>query len=228
MNFLSVLRTPDKINIQTDEATFPLQFAAEHWGYSDVEVHTPCDERGLRVVLAAPQSAIKWIHLRWNGEMLENARYWGDHWERSYADMEWRGLVPERVMPWYFLLHDGKATHGYGVQTGAASIAFWRADAQGISLWLDVRNGGSGVRLGERRLEAARVLCREGNDGESPFEAAQAFCRVLCEKPILPTQPVYGGNDCITPTATIRQIRFGAMRPSSLNSRLLAIIAPSW
>ena len=68
----------------------------------------------------------------------------------GYGDLEWRGLVAERVMPWYFLAHDGKATHGYGVRTQPGAFCFWTVDAAGVSLWLDVRNGGAGVALDGR------------------------------------------------------------------------------
>src|ERR1039458_5679315 len=53
-----------------------------------------------------------------------------------------------------------------GVRTGAASICYWQADAGGMTLWLDVRNGGGGVELGDRRLEAATIVVRKGRAGE--------------------------------------------------------------
>ena len=88
-----------------------------------------------------------------------------------------------------------RVTHGYGVKTGAASICCWQADAGGITLWLDVSNGGGGVELGERRLEAATIVVRKGHAGEIPVEAARAFCQAMCEKPTLPAQPIYGSNN---------------------------------
>jgi len=98
-------------------------------------------------------------------------------------------------MPWYFLVWDGVATHGYGVRTGAACICHWQADAGGITLWLDIGNGGGGVELGERRLEAATIVFRKGHPGESPLDAARAFCRMMCDQPILPAKPIYGSNN---------------------------------
>jgi alpha-galactosidase len=195
MSFIDVLRAPDFVAVHDDSTRHKLDRTANAWGHDDIEVRTPIDSETLCVELAAPQSAVQWIQLRWHATLSDGLRFLGDHWERSYADMEWRGLVPERVMPWYFLVHDGQLTHGYGVRTGAHSIAFWRADSQGISLFLDVRNGGSGVQLGNRVLVAAHVVSREGSEGESPFQAAQAFCRAMCDEPLMPSQPVYGGND---------------------------------
>src|ERR1700689_5669942 len=82
----------------------------------------------------------------------------------------------------------------YGVATGGSSFAFWQVDPVGISLWIDFPNGGGAVRLGERTLEAATVRVRRGNKGETAFESAHRFCRVLCDQPRLAPAPVYGGN----------------------------------
>ena len=86
----------------------------------------------------------------------------GDAWERSYGDLGWRNLIPERVMPWYFATHDGVTCHGYGVKTDAAALCFWQLDPEGVSLWLNVTNGGDGVELGQRKLTMATVVTRRG------------------------------------------------------------------
>jgi alpha-galactosidase len=124
-----------------------------------------------------------------------NWKYLGDAWERAYGDLEWKPLDSGRVMPWYFLATNGKLTHGYGVMTGPAALCHWTADGTGITLHADVRCGGAGVQLGQRKLEVCTVLCRRGREGETPFAAAQAFCRQMCPKPRLPAEPVYGFND---------------------------------
>jgi alpha-galactosidase len=74
-------------------------------------------------------------------------------------------------------------------------LCFWQADAEGISLWADVRSGGVGVELGPRILDVCDVICRSGRAGESSFAAVHAFCRQMCASPRLPRQPVYGSND---------------------------------
>ncbi|HUY12101.1 MAG TPA: hypothetical protein VMX16_00535, partial [Terriglobia bacterium] len=135
------------------------------------------------------------VHLRWSGSLAENLRFLGDHWERAYGDLEWRGYADERVMPWYFIASTGQVTHGYGVKTGAGAFCFWQVDPVGISLWLDVRNGGCGVQLGERPLLAAEVVALEGWPNSTPFQAARALCRKLCDHPRLPQESVYGSNN---------------------------------
>jgi alpha-galactosidase len=126
---------------------------------------------------------------------MPEARFLGDHWERSYGDLEWRASVPNRAMPWYFLAYDGRESAGLGVRTGAASICFWQADPDGISLWLDVRNGALGAQLGDRMLEAAAIVEAPPLPARSPFETARLLCRRMCVNPRLPKAPMYGGNN---------------------------------
>ena len=192
------------------------------WGESGrddsaAEVHVEPDGR----VLVSSQEPLCWLALRWNVEIPEGVKILGDAWERGYGDLEWRGIAAERPLPWYALLCSpsaaqplynaaarpegesalkrkgvsGGKTSGWGVKTGAKSFASWRVDSGGVTLVLDVRNGGSGVKLGGRVLEAASVVTLESEQGESAFEFARRFCRALCPSPRLPVQPVYGGND---------------------------------
>ncbi|MBZ5563990.1 MAG: hypothetical protein LAP13_16415 [Acidobacteriia bacterium] len=149
----------------------------------------------LSITISSPRSALTRVHLRWSGAMEDDLRFLGDHWERSYGDLEWRGYVGERIMPWYFLASRRDAIYGFGVKTGASAFCFWQADPRGYSLWLDVRNGGGGLELGERRLSAATVVALAGHPGATPFQTAQELCHALCDHPRLPKAPVLGSND---------------------------------
>ena len=162
---------------------------------SGVSIDTHPEGNGLAVVIRAPTAEPCAVRLRWHVTVPDGTHCLGDAWERGYGDLEWRGLIPERVMPWYVLLHDQKNLHGVGVATGGAAFAAWQVDEAGITLTLDIRNGGQGVRLRSRALYAATVIVREGRPGEDEFAAAQAFCRLLCPVPRLPPKPVYGIND---------------------------------
>jgi len=170
--------------------------SGDRWQANDIEVSTEFRKGAeIAVSITAPKTRLTRIRMRWHSSFASGSRFLGDHWERSYGDLEWRGLAGERLMPWYFLASGGGVVNGYGVKTGASSICCWQADDGGITLWLDVSNGGSGVELGGRRLEAATIVHRAGKAGESPFDAARAFCRTMCEKPRLAAQPIYGSNN---------------------------------
>lgn len=198
--FVDILRPPDRvIAYPEDGAPLDLHQFGVHWRAQDVEILTEpkraAEGEELSVKLSSVQTSLTRVHLRWSGSLPETLRFLGDDWERSYGDLEWRGFAGDRVMPWYFLASDGQRTHGYGVKTGGGAFCFWQVDTAGISLWLDVRNGGSGVQLGGRELAAAEVVASEGGEGITPFQSARSFCRKLCTRPRLPEKPIYGSNN---------------------------------
>jgi alpha-galactosidase len=193
--FLDLLRNPDYVAAYSQAQTIPLSRSANHWSARGISVHIEPDSSSLPIRVASPGFEPRRIHLRWNMTVAGDPLLLGDAWERSYGELCWRSIVPERVMPWYFLAYTGGALHGYGVRTQAAALCFWQLDADGVSLWLDVSNGGSGVQLGDRELLAATVITRQGLRDKKPMEAATAFCRALCQHPRLAAAPFYGSND---------------------------------
>ena len=119
----------------------------------------------------------------------------GDHWERSYGDLEWQGTIPERVMPWYFLTFDGETVNGYGVKTQPSAFCFWQRDTEGITLSIDMRNGGEATELGNRELHACTVVTQRGRPQENIFQTGVAFCKRMCSNPRLPKGSLFGIND---------------------------------
>jgi alpha-galactosidase len=194
--FLDIVRPPASATVFLGvNQPLPLDRAAGGWEAKGVRVGTEAGRDGLRISLSAPGSRPTHVRLRWNLPVPPALALLGDHWERSYGDLHWSGLVPERVMPWYFLARDADSLHGYGVRTGAAALAFWQVDPAGVSLWLNVCNGGTGVELGDRELAAATVVARRGTPGEDPVAAARGFCAALCDR-ARPAPPVVcGSND---------------------------------
>jgi alpha-galactosidase len=192
------LHPPDLVAAFSEGSSAPIHLArsADRWQANDIEISTERRASGeVAIVITSPKTRLTRVRLRWHGSFLAGTRFLGDHWERSYGDLEWRGLVGERLMPWYFLASANGGTNAYGVKTGASAICCWQADDGGVTLWLDVSNGGGGVELGSRRLEAATIVARGARAGESPFDASRAFCRVMCERPKLAAQPIYGSNN---------------------------------
>ncbi len=158
--------------------------------------------RHSTISLDSPATPIQRVHLRWKCNFAPSVLALGDAWERSYGDLEWRPLHAERAMPWYAMLHLQGQTAGMGVKTGAASFAFWQIDSCGISLWLDVRNGGNGVRLGNRKLELATVVEYVGDVEESAFLCTQRLCSLMAAGTKVPEKRgttsvnvIYGSND---------------------------------
>ncbi len=122
----------------------------------DVSIEFVQSADGLEVWLEAKATPVRGLHLRWPASGPPGALYLSDAWGRSEFELAWRTLEPERFLPWYFLWHHDGKTGGFGVRTDARSFACFNADPEGLSLYLDTRNGGSGVLLGGRRGAVAR------------------------------------------------------------------------
>jgi alpha-galactosidase len=200
-SFIEIVRVPDRVTVYESFAkTVPageivLQATGELWRGREVEVASTVQQDALLLTLVAPSTPIAAVHIRWQAQVKPPLRALGDAWERSYGDLGWRPLIPERVMPWYFATHDGGVCHGYGVKTDAAALCFWQLDPEGVSLWLNVTNGGDGVELKTRRLKLATVVARRGGDGENAHQAVAGLCRAMRAREPRQIVPVYGAND---------------------------------
>lgn len=194
-NFLDILRAPDFVTAFCGlDQPMRLNRSGTEWSGTGLQVTINPQHDHVPVTVAATSACPTHVHLRWSASVEPGLLILGDAWERSYGDLRWEPLVPERVLPWYFLTADRESLHGYGVKTGAGAFCFWQIDPQGISLWLNLCNGGDGVALGGRELLAATVVTRQGSPGENALDAAGDFCRRMCDKP-RPPVTIYGSND---------------------------------
>lgn len=193
-NILKVNR-PDFIELTTETKTVTAKWENDDYNLDDINVKLNQDNEHLAIFLTAQTSKVKWIKLRWNNLSWDkNVRFLGDAWERGYGDMEWKGMNPNRFMPWYFCAKSEAKSICYGVKVRPSAMCFWQVDSLGMTLFLDVRCGGSGVNLKGRVIKLADVITCEMRDCTS-FEAMQEFCGQMCEDPILPKYPVYGSNN---------------------------------
>ena len=191
--FEDIQRVPDAVMVGEQQAR-PAAEAGNRFSLEDVSVETIPDADGLSVFVTAHNTPVKKVRLRWHFGERMRGQVLGDAWERSYGDLSWQHVTPYQTLPWYALVNRENDTVGYGVMVRPAAVCSWQIDPEGITLWLDVRCGGEGVRLNGRRLPAARVVCRKYS-GIRPFEAARRFCHVMCTDPLLPDAPVYGANN---------------------------------
>lgn len=193
-NILKVNR-PDFIELTTETKTVTAKWKNDDYNLDDINVKLNQDNEHLAIFLTAQISKVKWIKLRWNNLSWDKSvRFLGDAWERGYGDMEWKGMNPNRFMPWYFCAKSEAKSVCYGVKVRPSAMCFWQVDSLGMTLFLDVRCGGSGVNLKGRVIKLADVIACEMRDCTS-FEAIQEFCGQMCEDPILPKYPVYGSNN---------------------------------
>ena len=192
MIFYELTRMAPRAYVETGSTKAPMREEGGCFRLGDVTVELTSDGK---ILVTAETTPLRRVYLRWEAPAPAGAKILGDAWERAYGDLQWMGIQPERIMPWYMLVTDGSVTHGYGVATGCASLCSWRLDSFHTELCLDLRCGPDAVDLKGRRLHAATLVTREGIPGETPFEAARAFCAAMCPSPRLPDHTVYGSNN---------------------------------
>ena len=151
-----------------------------------------CMDSG-EILVTAENEAPKKIRLFYRFEFDESTLFLGDAWERGYGDLCFKPRDEKRYMPWYFLATNGRTTHGFGVKTGGGAFAHWNVYEKEVVLTLDIRNGTRPTRLNGRTLRAAETVFYSSE--KDVFDGARELCSMLCESPILPKAPVYGGND---------------------------------
>src|SRR5436305_6485301 len=98
--FVDVRRAPDAVTVVTEDRTDnAIKAAAERWEAGGARVRTVAQDGLLRVTLSAPNAAVKQIRLRWNGSTTTWKHVLGDHWERSYGDLQWRRPDSQHINP---------------------------------------------------------------------------------------------------------------------------------
>ena len=193
-NFVSVLRQPDT-DFGATEAT-PMRFEEAMTKCNDVKYDYVVKDGVARVTVYPSGSPVKYLKLRFRGDLSFVDKVYGDTWERSGGDgtLEWHSVSRQRLMPWFCYLRGEGRTMCYGVKTGADSFAGWIVDTHGITLFINLTNGCGGTDLREPIVACELVeLC--GEEGEDSYRVAKRFSRMLCDKPKLPREPIFGVNN---------------------------------
>jgi len=192
MPVFDVLRPPDHVLVLVPGGAVRLSPGSEgRFEAPGLSLSARPTDGALKLSLEA-SVPVTHLRVRWRLPVPEGLRYLCGAWESSDGDLEWRALVPDRQMPWYFLAYDGQHTHGVGVQTGAGAFCHWQVDPFGVDLWMDVRSGSCPVEPGDRPIALGSVVSRSGHVWELPFESARRFAGLLGTQRLVPEQPVYG------------------------------------
>ena len=189
---VSILRQPDFVYGATEASPFRFEEDLTN----DVKYEYKVDGNSAKVIVYPSGSPVKYLKLRFSGDLQKVDKVFGDQWERVgiRAYLEWRSMMASRILPWYcYLLEEGKMSC-YGVKTGADCFAFFQVDTDGITLFLDLCCGADGTDL-QAPLLACEVVELFGEKGEDCYQVACKFAKRMCENPVLPKQPIFGVNN---------------------------------
>lgn len=190
---------PDAVFVQagpTDAFTEALTGATGEWSAGGARVGWTEVGSGSQLRLTATKPVSR-LALRWRRGVAEQARVFGDAWERSYGDVSWDGVLPHRVLPWLWLAWDAATdqVRGAGVRTGAGAWCSWTVDVDGVTFWADVRSGSRPVELGGRELMVADIVAVES--GERPYAVLDELTAALAPSVSVAaaTGPIVGANN---------------------------------
>lgn len=198
----------------------------------DVTVRFEKADEKLNVFVSAFSSRVKFIRLHWKANFSDAALVLGDVFERTCGNVCFKRLEDAESMAWYFLVSDKELKTAVGVMTGASSFVTFTVSEDEIVAVLDVRCGGVGVELGGRELLAAQIISCEY--GCSEFRALEDFCSLMCPNPILPAEPVYGGNNWYyaygesSKDEILKDAEYQAMLSEGLKNRPFMVIDDGW
>ena len=190
-----LVNLPDEAWAQVNDVWVRLSANGHLFTYHDILVEVKPQGRGQSVNVESPGSELQAIRLKWRYGTGSFCKVLGDAWERSYGDLGWKAPNADERNPWYVLLHDDRQTACFGVKTGANTLCWWSVKPGSMELTLDTRSGGSGVKLGQRKLYCAELVSMMSAPGENAYATTTRFCKVMCDNPRLPKLPVYGIND---------------------------------
>ena len=194
MSFFSVLRAPDKVIGATEQT--PFRFEESIQTECPVKYDYVVSNGVGKVIVYPSDSPIKFLKLRFRGELNFVEKVLGDQWERCGINsyVEWRSVMANRPLPLYTYLYADKTTACYGVKTGPNCLPYWQVDTHGITLFLNLCCGNEGVDLKEP-IVACEVVELIGKKGEDSFKVAKKFARIMCDNPVLPKEPIFGVNN---------------------------------
>ena len=194
-NKVELIQMPDAVKILSGNDYMPMQSSDKQvWTYRDIVVKLKSNKNSVTVFIQSPTLSLKEVQLSWKFTTPKEVKVLGDAWERTYGDISFQSINTTKKLPWYCVEHNNNNTVCFGVKTGCSAFCYWRIAKNNLELTFDTRNGGNGVQLGTRMLNAAEIVTTKNDSTENVFATVRRFCKQMCDKPRTVKQPVYGIN----------------------------------
>lgn len=192
----SILREPDLVLGATDDSPYRFEEKAERVP-SPVQWRCLPTESGWKIMIDPSGSPVRYLKLRWHGDLSRAEAVLGDEWGRisaTYAPVEWRSVMPWRPLPWFCMVRTPDAVACYGVKTGCDCFAYFQIDPHGVTLFLNLMSGAQGTLVTEPFV-ACTVTETVSQPDETVYRTARRFMSMLCPSPVLPKEPIFGVNN---------------------------------
>lgn len=96
---VAVASVPSSAWLFSESGAHPLTRSGERWQADGIELTARASAQSLKLSLQSPKSNPVRLHVRWAFRVSPDLRFLGDAWERSYGDLAFRGMEPERILP---------------------------------------------------------------------------------------------------------------------------------
>lgn len=155
---------------------------------------------GGKVILSSLKSC-SYVTLEFDYNPSAGSLIYGDAWERSYADLSWKSpyYSREAQYPWYInvINADKSVFTGFGVKTMPNALCSWYFDNGSLWLKADIRCGTEPKKANtSEAFEVCELVYTEKNiTPPEIFSAMREFCAIMCDHPLMPAEPIYGGNN---------------------------------
>lgn len=194
-DFFSILRQPDRVTGATDATAY--RFEEDLNSLCPVQYDFTLEDHCAKITVYPSGSPVRFLKLRFRGDLSFVDAVCADEWARCTGTdnpIQWCSMMAHRKLPWYCYLRAGNRLGCYGVKTGPNCFAFWQADTHGLTLFLNLMAGSCGADLKEP-IVACRIVELFSQPDETPYQAAAAFAKCMCDDPVIPKEPVFGVNN---------------------------------
>ncbi len=231
--FTTLLRQPDNSVGATEKNEF--RFEENAYGECAVKFDYVVEGNSAKVIVYPSGSPVKYLKLRFRGDFSDVTGICGDKFERAsmLIPIEWKTILPEYRMPWFFYAKTDDRMACYGVKTGTNCFAYWYLDPKGVTLFLNLTCGSRGTDLKEPLL-ACEVVELFGERGADAYSVASEFAGMMCDNPVLPKAPVFGVNNWywaygnISEESVMRETEYLQELTDGVKNRPCMIIDDGW